>query len=345
MARLSPSVAAEAYNLSIVHGGQSPAARAKGIPRSTFKERVMQARGLIEQNQLYLDHEGWAHVSPTVADKPLIPPDTLEAPRIRISVSHQRTDSEGDYDIMAIGDAHDSPKLSKDRFLWMGRHAHETEPDFQIQIGDLLTFDSLCRYDANDTLKGKQKPAFEDDIDSAHEALAKYNEGLDGYDGRKHCTLGNHEDRAFSFTDRTPETAGLLTGMLDNLFMTHGWTISPFGQMYYVGSVGFVHVPLNRIGKPYGGKTAITRIANDAMHDIVYGHDHLGGYQAVPKIGRNQKLTVLNLGCALPEGHVEPYVGHGMSGWWYGVHDIKIRGGRLHGWNAIPMSELERMYG
>lgn len=339
---LEPRLAAEAYNRIVSYGNALAAARSLGLPRGTLQNRVERARQYLQQGALALDHRGFAHVG-EASDEPN-PETSYAPPRIHVTVSHLKTDPQGDYNVFCIGDAHDGPLLPKDRFRWLGRHAHETEPDYIVQIGDLFTFDSLCKYDGNETLKGKSKPAYEDDVESGHEALTAFDEGLDGYECPKHSTLGNHEDRAFSFTNRTPETAGILTGMLDNLYMSHGWTFSPYGEVYFIASVGFVHVPLNRLGKPYGGKTALDRIANDAIHDVVYGHDHLGGYKSSPKIGRNQKVTVLNTGCALPEGHVEPYVGHGMSGWWYGAVDLKIRGGRLHSWQYHPMSELEKSY-
>ncbi len=268
-----------------------------------------------------------------------------DAPKIRVTVSNKPNEADWSGDVLVIGDAHDSPKLAdKSRFLWMGRAAAEWNVDRIIQSGDFLTLDSLCRYDENWTLIGKDKPSFQSEINSGIEAMSAFDKGQQGQDVEKHITLGNHEARAISFTNRTPEVAGILTGLIDNLFMSHGWTYSPYGIIYFIGAVGFTHVPLNTLGKPYGGKTAIQRVANDVCHDLVYAHDHKGGDFPCPKIGTNQKITVLNAGCSLPEGHVEPYVGHGTSGWRYGVVKLKIREGRFAASSFVTMTELEERF-
>ena len=51
-----------------------------------------------------------------------------------------------------------------------------------------------------------------------------------------------------------------LTENLDNLLMTHGWTYSPYDALHFFGGVAFVHVPLSRMGRPYGGEHVENRI-------------------------------------------------------------------------------------
>lgn len=64
---------------------------------------------------------------------------------------------------------------------------------------------------------------------------------------------------------------------------------------------------------------------------------------ARPNLGHHS--TVLNLGCALPWGHVEPYMHHGATtGWWWGIYELLIQGGQITDFNAISMLELERRY-
>lgn len=309
-------------------GGTTKTANELGISESTVRRHI----GLVAERGLVTGTIGRSE------------PFYAAAPKIKVTVSNRPNSADWNGDVLAIGDIHDSPKLDKRRFLWAGRMANDLGIGRVFQIGDFLTLDSLCSFDGNDTLIGKDKPSFEADMASGHEAMMALDRGLGGHESIKHITLGNHEERAISFTNRTPEVAGLLTGQIDNLFMSHGWTYSPYGVVYFLGSVGFVHAPLNTMGKAYGGKTAMQRVANDVCHDLVYGHDHKGGEFHCPKIGTNQKITILNLACALPEGHVEPYVGHGTSGWRYGVNLIKIRDGRLSSSSFITMTELEEKY-
>ena len=270
-----------------------------------------------------------------------------EPPKLRITISTRASDPGFTGDVVVIGDAHDSPKIpDKARFLWAGRYIADLGIQKVIQIGDFFSFDSLTRFDGNETLIGKTKPSFEADINSGHDALTAFDRGLGGHKPEtKHECLGNHENRAINFTNKTPEIAGILTGAIDNLLMSHKWTYSPYGLVYFIGSVGFVHVPLNKLGRPYGGKTAGQRIANDCLHDLGYGHDHAGGEVVSQKIGTNQKITVLNAGCFLPDMHVEQYVGHGISGWKYGINRLHIEDGRLASSSFTTMRELEQKYG
>ena len=253
---------------------------------------------------------------------------------------------------LCIGDAHSAPEVSSDRFLWIGRYAHEwgnlhsEENTAIVQIGDLLSFDSLCRFEGNETVQGRLKPSFEQDIEAGHRDLSELDKGLQGFTPKeKHVTLGNHEDRVISFTNRNPEVFGVFTGMWDNLMMTHNWTYSPFGNIWYLGGVGFTHYPLTTLGKPFGGKTALQRACNDLVHDLVVGHDHKAQHIRMPKIGTNQSVQILGLGCSLPHGHLEKYVKHDqLSGWSYGIYEVLIDHGKIQSAKHISMLELEERY-
>lgn len=247
--------------------------------------------------------------------------------------------------VMAIGDAHDSPRLDKERFRWMGAHARSTNPTAIIQIGDMLTLDSLCEHVKNDTYEGRFKPTFSEDIVSADMALRAFNEGLDNFSpASKHITLGNHEHRTELFANKHPEVYGMMAETMYRLLDKHGWTYSPFGEMYMVGGVGFVHVPLNEMGGRYGGKTAEQRVANDTVHDVVFGHSHRYRFHHAAKVG-GRSVNVMNLGCAMPDGHVEEYAKHSATGWTYGIVDMVIENGQIADHEFITMKELEKRYG
>jgi hypothetical protein len=306
----------------------SAAAKALGMPSSTL--RSWRAEHYQE--------------GPKTAVEPSegLPEAVTVKPHYRISID--RPDGRGRTKVLAIGDAHDGPRIPKDRFRWFGRLAADTRPDMIIQIGDFLSLDSLCRYEGNDTLKGKAKPSLKQDLDSFKLALEAFSDGLGDFGPERHVCLGNHEDRIWSFTNRTPEVADLLTENLHTILTDFGWGYSPFGALHFVGGAAFTHAPLNRLGKPYGGKTAEQQIANDALHDIVFGHTHIERRHKAVKIGSGRHVTVLNLGCALPDGHREAYLGHASDGWGYGVWDLTLERGQIQAAQWIPMMVLEERY-
>ncbi len=274
--------------------------------------------------------------------------ETTIAPKVRVRVQAGKPEGT-EYRVLAIGDAHDAPGLAKDRFRWIGKHAKASHPDWIVSIGDFMSLDSLNTHIPNENLTGKAKPAFLADIASGREALETMENEIgkaSGYSPRRHIALGNHERRVYAFEESAPEVAGMMQHELESVFDAFKWGRSPYGQYHFIGSVGFIHCAVNRLNKSYGGKNAETTIANDAVFDHVIGHSHVKREHRAPKLGPSQHVTIVNLGCALPWGHVEPYMYHGATtGWWWGIRDLTIRGGHIVDVADVSMIELERRYG
>jgi hypothetical protein len=337
----------EAYLAAIArnHGNRAAAAREVGEKLNTAKDWLDKIEGWYGiKYEPQKVGAGTIRVRVQAAPVPTPAPQpverTTERPKVRVAASN------APMRVLAIGDAHDSPKLPKDRFAWMGRHAAETRPSHIVQIGDLLTLDSLNSHESNASLGGKAKPAYLADMVSGKEALDAFNSQLPtDYAPNRHITLGNHEQRILRFEADAPETVGMMRSELESILSDAGWTWSEYGEFHYLGGVAFVHVPLNRMGKPYGGKNSEQQIANDSVTDTIFGHSHIGRQWRAPKIGPAQHVTVLNLGCALPEGHIEDYARLSTTGWTFGIYDLTIGGGHILSASFVPMAELERRYG
>lgn len=317
----------EAEELLARHGTISELARRTGLSWSTWNNRL--TRGRI----LYNDRKPASGTDQR--------PEVVVKPTYRIA--QYRPDGKAKTRVIAIGDAHDSARIPKDRFRWIGRYIADIKPDMVIQIGDFCTMDSLCSYEKNDTIKGKAKPSFKEDMASFREALATLADAIGSHIPDCHVTLGNHEDRVFSFMNRTPEVAAMLDENLFTILGEAGWNYSPYGVLHFVGGVAFTHCPLNTMGKPYGGMYAENQISRDSLHDMVWGHTHKRVDRTYPKLN-GQRMHVLNLGCALPEGHVEEYAQHALTGWSWGIYDLTILGGHIHETQWIPMPVLQERY-
>jgi len=209
------------------------------------------------------------------------------------------------------------------------------KPDVVVQVGDFATLDSLSDFTAD------AKPSFLADMASFDEALTALN--ISGPE--RHCTLGNHESRLYRFERRAPEATGMMQQALQQTFRRHKWTFSPYGELAMYGGVGFVHTVLNRLGCPYSGKTAEHTIANDAVHDLVMGHTHVEGRLRAPKIGGNNYVQIINVGCALPDKHIEAYARHALTGWSYGIADMTIQRGQVQDYRFVSMATLNEQYG
>ena len=336
----TPSLPRSVYELTVELFYQNDrsvtkAARAAGLTYQTYASRLRKARerGMLTDSANVSAKENEKVVQATVVLKP----------HYRIQQRHSRPDDSKR--VLAIGDCHDGPSMpDKRRFFSMGRYAKENQVDQIVQIGDFASVDSLNRFDRNDTLKGKQKPSFGQDMKSFQQAIRAFHKGLDGYDIPKHVTLGNHEDRIWSYTNRNPEIVEMLDQILFATMDDYGWTYSPYGEFYFIGDVGFTHAPLNIMGKAYGGMHSENQIARDALHDVVYGHTHKRLDKTFPKMG-SQFITVMNLGTSLPQDHVEEYAKHTLTGWSYGVYDIQIKDGKIDERTWIPINNLIERYG
>lgn len=352
--RHSSETLQQAIDLYYIHGlNKAEAARAGRIPLTTMKDRINAAinagftpsqqknvadtalRATIESLQAELDRtrleRDEAHASLRIASKP------------RYVVRTDATPPSSKIRVVCIGDAHDSPAIpDKSRFRWIGKYITETKPDIVIQIGDFATLDSLNGHIPNESYHGKTKPTFIADMVSFNEALGEMNipDGIE-----KHCTLGNHERRLYLFEDRAPEAYGMMQHELQSVFDRHKWTFSPYGVPYVLGGVSFVHACLNSLGKTFGGKNAENTIANDAIGDWVIGHSHRERMHRAAKLGANNYVKIINVGCALPDGHIEEYAQHTLAGWSHGIADMTITGGHVQDYRFVSMAHLSETYG
>ena len=98
------------------------------------------------------------------------------------------------------------------------------------------------------------------------------------------------------------------------------------------------------MGKPFGGENSENQIGQRTIFDVVKGHDHRKVSKVYPKLNE-QHISVISLGCALPDGHIERYAKHSMTGWSYGVFDLTIERGHIQKDSWVPMADLGERYG
>ena len=248
--------------------------------------------------------------------------------------------------VLVIGDSHDSPKIPKSRFLWIGKHIRKIKPQYVIQIGDFLSLDSCCWHIDNATMQArKNKGTFIEDIDSFDDALYELNKGIGKTKTIKHVTLGNHEFRLWKWEDNNPEYYNMGKNKLLKTLKKYGWTASEYGEFYFIDGVGFTHVPFNTMGREFGGVNVERNIGQNSVFDLVFGHTHKFNDVTCPKIGDSNYVRVVNVGCALPMNHVENYAKLSTTGWFWGVVDLTIYNSKIQEVRSITMDTLEFTYG
>jgi len=260
--------------------------------------------------------------------------------------------------VLGIGDLHADPRQSeyqKDRYDWIGQHLAQGDFDDVVFIGDFLTMDSLNSHDKDDTLKGRLKPSFEEDMSdgraTAHRLLSPFKQRIDK--ARRlhlarpkiphiHAVMGNHDwARATRYENDHPPMKNQLLPQIIDLFK--GCNIIPYKEYLNLDGVLFTHVPMSAMGQPIGGANVSQAIALHSNVDVVHGHDHKFQVINRAKIG-GDRVTVIDLSCALPEGHVEDYAKHSMNAWSYGITELDIIDKHVYLSRYITMRQLEHMY-
>lgn len=308
-------------------GNKAAAARNLGMPLSTYKSRIQEA--LTRQIEI---------------DAPVV------KPRIKVPARsfYQPTPNEFGkaVRVFTFGCAHDAPNLpDKSRFRNAGRLVSELMPDFVVDLGDSADFDSLSTHAAPGSKDDRAKPAFLTEIASLTEAYGEFNETAPSADDVPRFHLdGNHCYRADRFEAMHPETEGVYTLPIQQVFARYGFTHKKYREWLFLEGVGFTHVPLNMAGKEYGGKTAENMIMNETTFSVVWSHTHRQHFARRAKIGIGNGIQSFNTGTFMPMGLIKPYAGLSQTGWTYGCHELTLRDGQIESARSWSVKELEERY-
>lgn len=249
--------------------------------------------------------------------------------------------------LLVIPDRHNDPRHPHRLAVstWIARYGSEHRFADVVCLGDDVTFDSVSRHDKNDTRRGRMKPPIKDDLDN-HEAMERaFEAGRDkDWKPRKHRCRGNHNQRLWDFENQHPENEGTHTHRYMQTLLQFGWREREFGEILYIEGVGFTHAPFNGMGKPMGGKTATHRAGALLCRSLVHGHTHSFEVHNAAKLDPTDRVTVVQAGCALPDGEVEHYATHNPTGWSYGVLDITVANGAILDLAFVSMRSLRARY-
>jgi hypothetical protein len=347
MAGLTPSQIEETRLLLDKHNGNvSAVARALGLTRSTVQNRVNRVLAASSPdlgNVQILSEAVQSAANANQKPKYRGVPWSWQQNRETMPNGNLHTSVESDeaLRVCVIGDLHVAPGQDLSRIRWIARHIKETKPDHIVQIGDWASFDSVSTHDPIGSIKAKRSPSLRQDMDCLNESLALFDRELGPSSIPKTVTLGNHEDRVRRYEELRGELEGSIWTEVLQEFAQFRWKTYDFGKVVFIGGVGFVHVPLNQIGKPHSSPNVM---GNNLAHDLVKGHSHRATYQTFPKIGEDRGVMLIDVGTSLPEGHVESYAKLSQTGWFWGLHDLTIRNSRIADFSRISMKTLMERY-
>jgi hypothetical protein len=311
-----------------------------GIPVSTFKswlgeqkkeshERPSHAK---DPQQRCAEPEVVAHIAPP-------------KPRYRIPAISRPSDDHPIIRIVAAGDFHDKPGRCKKRALWIARHIAERNPDRFVSIGDWASFDSLSSHEQPGSQNDADRCPFHEDIESLDESLSVFHRELPPGSLPITITLGNHEARCERAANKQPKLNADLPRRREEIFSRYQWQTHPFGEFVNIAGLDWTHVPLSIMGKEMGGEMMERNVGIKALRSTVCGHTHRANLLTIMKVGQQREIKVLNLGTSMPYKLVEKYTGLAPTGWFYGIHELRVQDGQILSVRQYDMPELESLYG
>lgn len=211
-----------------------------------------------------------------------------------------------------IPDMQVTPHTPTDHLTWISKYIEEQQPDVIINIGDFGDFESLSSFDVGK--KAAEGRRVIQDFQATNDAMDKLMEHIT-YDPELHFTLGNHEYRIHRAVESDAKLDGFLS--VDALnYEDHGWKVHPFLKPVELDGISYCHYFYNpSTGRPYGGKSIITRI-NNIGFSFTMGHQQ--GYQSGIKELNNGKI-VRGLIAGSGYLHDEDYIGFQGNGHWRGI--------------------------
>jgi hypothetical protein len=249
--------------------------------------------------------------------------------------------------VLFIPDRHNDPRHPHRlaATTWIARFGSEHRFETVIDLGDDVTFDSVSRYDKNDTIKGRYKPGIKDDLDNLEAAERAFELGRDkDWKPKKIRCRGNHNQRLWDWENCHPESEGTHTQRYREILLQFGWREIGFGEIGYIEGVGYTHAPFNGMGKPMAGKTATHRAGQLLCTSLIHGHTHSFEVHNAAKLDPRDKVTVVQAGCALPDGEVEHFATHSPTGWSHGVVDCTVADGQIIDLAFVSMRKLRSIY-
>lgn len=336
VARISIEVAREAVAAATWALSQGLGAR-QGAHRLGITENTLQGRLRAAKSYYGL--------TPEPAPPPVVE-IIEEAPvrqRVRVPVRRQPDETPATR-IVAIGDTHQQPGMPVDRWRWIARYVGETRPDKVVHMGDIGEFSSVSSHEKPGTLPQKIRPSFLNDLEAVEEGFAAYRKALGDTDIPHHAVLGNHEDRIVRFESGNAELAGALWSMFMDVTARYNWHTTPYKKYLFINSVAFTHVPMTLNEVPYNGKT-LNPIGNELTFSLCFAHSHRFAYLTVPKIGPDNRINILNVGSAMPQGFYPLHNKSQQGATTWGIVDLTVQAGRITRHEFIPMAHLQERYG
>ena len=248
-------------------------------------------------------------------------------------------------------DAHIEQGQDLNRFEQLGKLIVRERPDFIINLGDFISFESISNWNSSKklTLEGLR---YAGEIEAGNKALdlleAPLRElqskqarlKLKQYRPRLEYVAGNHEVRVERYVEENPQLNGIMS-VADNLYLfDRGYNFTGYKGYTEIEGVQFTHVPITGNGQPVSGINVIQAGLRIVSKSTVWGHHHYVASGSIKRHGSENLIQGLTCGCFFDDESA--YAVGGNNNYFRGVVMIDILKPGKFDFQTISM---ERLYG
>lgn len=113
-------------------------------------------------------------------------------------------------------------------------------PDYLVYQGDQLDLGSISHWDKDKPLLKESKRLWKEYSDFNEEVL-KVHEKITKKNCKRVFLLGNHENRAQRYVEKSPELEGMIEPEIYLGLKERGYTVVPYNDVYKIGKLNIIH--------------------------------------------------------------------------------------------------------
>lgn len=251
--------------------------------------------------------------------------------------------------MLVIPDPHALPGYDNARFDWLGRFAHDIDPDYVLWLGDLWDFPSMSRHDPLGS-KVMEGARYEADVAAGNEAVDRFYTAYKRPRGEHVFLLGNHDVRGERAVTDDPRLEGKVS--LSDLNLGPFHRVIPYREIVQIeGICASHHMASGVSGRPIGGENVAGSLVKKKHVSCVVGHGHTFQHFEHTR-GDGLKIFGLSAGCYTHEKYGRD--GTAQSSWCKDTADMWWRGvvvledldgqGYYDEIRAVTQRRLRRLY-
>lgn len=220
----------------------------------------------------------------------------------------------------------------------LGAFERAYRPDVTVYIGDLLTFESINPHIKPGSGESKTQPTVEEELAGFSNFMRVLTRS--GGKRRRIVTRGNHDQEWLQkFEEQFPAVSGTYSAKVDRILHKHRVESYDYGSLVEIEGFLFTHIPIIN-GRRVMGMYAEEKVLRSTTKPVVFGHTHRAKMISDMKYGNDAETYVVNVGCSLPYGHREAYMGHSLSHWNYVVTLMEIDAGKLNKIEFVSTAQI-----